>query len=109
MEFIKIDRRFKDVVRVHEEARGQMVQYFAARYSWGQPCDPMRAKDWAMLAGYLMTCYKTGKPLELDERFIWPSGNRGTIRSLVNQYHDGAELLDDLGICPEEWRAEEYA
>jgi len=44
-----IDRRYKSVRLAMDKAYPQMVSYFAARYSWGQPCDPMRAKDWAYL------------------------------------------------------------
>lgn len=103
---VRIDRRFSDVRRVLAEGAAQMNRYFLARYSWGQGCDPMRARDWGTLCAYLMTCYKTGAPLELSRPFRWPSGNVGTVSGMVGIYHDGAELLDDLGILPEAWRAD---
>lgn len=100
---LSIDRRYKFVRTVMEQAYPQMIRYYAARYSWGQPCDPMRAKDWAYLAGLLATSQCKGQPLAWDKPLRFPSGNQGSPSGLVDIYHDGWELLQDLGLYdPEE-------
>jgi len=100
-----IDRRYKNVREVMEKAYPQMTRYFAARYSWGQPCDPMRAKDWAYLAGILATCNAKGQEIPWDKWFKFPSGNTGSPSGLIDCYHDGWQLLEDLGVYDpeEEW------
>ena len=103
MHTVTIDRRYKFVRETMDRARPQMVQYFSARYSWGQPCDPQRAKDWATLAGYLATCQVKGMDPEWNKRFAWESGNQGSPSGMVDCYHDGWELLQDLGVYDPEW------
>lgn len=95
---MRFDKRLKAAREAYARAYPQMIQYFAARYSWGQPCDPRRAEDWATLAGYLAECQHRGLDPAWDHSFIWPSGNKGTPAGLVNIYHDGWELLTDLGL-----------
>ena len=98
MEKINYDMRFKDVRKVHDEAKRQMGAYWLSRYSWGQPCDPMRLEDWAALCANLKSKQVKGLPPSLDDRFVFPSGNSGTLASLIEHYHDGWELLEDLGL-----------
>lgn len=97
---ISFDLRLKGMKKLHEEARKQMGMYWLARYSWGQPCDPRRAEDWAALVCYLETSRRHGFAVHelLDTPFEFPSGNTGTIRSLIDVYHDGWELLEDIGV-----------
>jgi hypothetical protein len=98
MRKLSIDRRFRFVKDTEKAAYAQMVRYFAARYSWGQPCDPLRARDWAALAGYLATCQCKGEDPIWHDRFVFPSGNIGSPSGLTASYHDGWELLSDLGV-----------
>jgi len=100
-----IDRRYKSVRLAMDKAYPQMVSYFAARYSWGQPCDPMRAKDWAYLAGILATCQAKGEEIPWKTWIKFPSGNTGSPSGLIDCYHDGWQLLEDLGVYDpeEEW------
>lgn len=98
MNTLIIDRRYKYVKEVEAKAYPQMIRYFAARYSWGQPCDPLRARDWQALAGYLATCQVKGVEPIWHAPFQFPSGNRGSLSGLVSCYHDGWELLDELGV-----------
>ena len=81
--------------------QSQMVRYFQARYSWGQPCDPRRAEDWGTLCAYLRDCQEKGLMADMSRTWIWPSGNKGSISGLVGIYHDGWELLDELGLVEE--------
>lgn len=76
----------------------QMASYFQARYSWGQPCDPMRSTDWGTLCAYLRKCQVEGLEVDYRKVWAWPSGNKGTIGGLVDIYHDGWQLLADLGL-----------
>lgn len=94
----KIDNRIAWVKKVQEKAFPQMTNYFISRYSWGQGCDPKRAKDWATLAGYLATCHHKAQRPGWHEVMAWPSGNTGTPAGMVEIYHDGWELLADLGV-----------
>lgn len=98
MQKLTIDRRFAHVRKAMDKAYPQMIQYFACRYSWGQPCDPLRARDWAALAGYLATCQCKGMDPVWHDRFVFPSGNIGSPSGLAASYHDGWELLADLGV-----------
>lgn len=98
MEKIKFDKRVKVAMEAYRRAYPQMIQYFAARYSWGQPCDPRRAHDWATLAGYLAEHQWRGQEVDWGQWYEWPSGNRGTLSGLVEVYHDGWALLEDLGL-----------
>lgn len=98
MKNLSIDRRYKYVRDIEAKAYSQMVSYFAARYSWGQPCDPLRARDWSALAAYLATCQSKGIEAVWHDRFQFPSGNIGSPSGLVAVYHDGWELLADLGV-----------
>jgi hypothetical protein len=101
-----IDRRIKRVRTMQAAAYVQMDRYFTARYSWGQGCDPARAHDWAALCMALDTQTYRGEydPCEewraefLFERFKWPSGNVGSIVSMVRMYHDGWDLLREWGL-----------
>lgn len=93
-----IDRRRAYVKHQTRLGRSQMVRYFQARYSWGQPCDPRRAEDWGTLCAILRAGLVNGEVVDWHERLTWPSGNEGTIAGLVNVYHDGGELLADLGL-----------
>jgi hypothetical protein len=103
MQKLTIDRRFSHVRQAMDKAYPQMIQYFACRYSWGQPCDPQRAKDWQALAGYLATCQCKGTDPAWRDRFAFPSGNEGSPSGLIDCYHDGWQLIQDLGLYdPEE-------
>lgn len=103
MKAIKWDGRITWARSCYRKAYPQMINYFAARYSWGQGCDPRRAEDWATLAGYLAQCQYRAEEPEWDTVFKWPSGNTGTPRGLVDIYHDGWALLEDLGVHETEW------
>ena len=104
MEKITFDKRLKASREAYRKAYPQMIQYFAARYSWGQPCDPARAHDWATLAGYLAMIQWRGQVVPWDKQWTWPSGNHGSMAGLVGCYHDGWELLADLGLYElEDW------
>ena len=81
--------------------RSQMVSYFQARYSWGQPCDPRRAEDWGTLCAYLRDCQHKGLMADFRKVWAWPSGNKGSIAGLIDVYHDGYELLEELGLVEE--------
>lgn len=98
MQKLSIDRRFSHVRQAMQKATPQMISYFASRYSWGQPCDPFRARDWEALAGYLATCQVKGLEPIWHDRFQFPSGNIGSPSGLVASYHDGWELLAELGV-----------
>jgi hypothetical protein len=93
-----IDRRVKLVQEATARAYPQMLNYFQCRYSWGQPCDPKRAADWATLAGYLATCNHRAQRPGWHEVMSWPSGNTGSPAGMVEIYHDGWQLLADLGL-----------
>lgn len=62
MEKIKKVMDYRRSYVKHQQALGysQMVRYFQARYSWGQPCDPRRATDWGTLCAYLRDCQVKG-------------------------------------------------
>lgn len=105
MEKITFDKRIKWAKDRSIKGQVQMIGYFAARYSWGQPCDPLRAKDWGTLCGHLAALQWRGQDPDWDKVYAWPSGNRGTLSGLVNLYHDGWALLEDLGL----WEPEDLA
>lgn len=96
-----LDYRRSYIKRQHALGRSQMVNYFAARYSWGQPCDPRRADDWGTLCAYLRDCQVKGLACDFNRSWTWPSGNRGSIGGLIGIYHDGWELLAELGLVDE--------
>lgn len=93
-----IDRRRAHIKSTINLGRAQMVRYFAARYSWGQACDPRRAYDWGIACAYLRHCQYEGIDPDYRAQWIWPSGNRGSVGGLIDVYHDGWELLHDLGL-----------
>lgn len=93
-----LDYRRSYVKHQHALGRGQMVNYFAARYSWGNPCSPERANDWGTLCAYLRDCQVKGLAADFGRSWTWPSGNVGSISGLIGIYHDGWELLQDLGL-----------
>lgn len=93
-----LDKRRAHVKNLIEAGRAQMVRYFACRYSWGQPCDPRRAYDWGVLCAYLRDCQFHGVDPDYRARWVWPSGNAGTVGGLIDNYHDGWDLLADLGL-----------
>lgn len=93
-----LDYRKSYVNQTHELGRAQMVRYFAARYSWGQPCDPRRANDWGTLCAYLRDCQQKGLMADMSRTWEWPSGNKGSIVGMMGIYHDADELLADLGL-----------
>lgn len=96
-----LDYRRSYIKQAHSAGRSQMVSYFQARYSWGQPCDPRRADDWGTLCAYLRDCQEKGLAADFSRYWEWPSGNRGSISGLIGIYHDGSELLADLGLLDE--------
>jgi hypothetical protein len=96
-----LDYRRSYVKQTHELGRAQMVRYFQARYSWGQPCDPRRANDWGTLCAYLRDCQEKGLFADFRRSWVWPSGNKGSISGMLGIYHDGYELLADLGLVDE--------
>lgn len=96
-----LDRRRSYVKHQINLGASQMVRYFASRYSWGQPCDPRRANDWGTLCAYLRDCQVKGLAADFGRSWEWPSGNRGSISGLIGHYHDGGELLADLGLMDE--------
>jgi hypothetical protein len=99
---ITFDRRFRSVRETYDDAYRQMKAYWLSRYSWGQPCDPKRAEDWATLAAHIMTVrVKEHRMPDLNVRYQFPSGNVGTISSLIDHYHDGWGLLEDLELVDE--------
>jgi len=98
-----IDRRRSFVKHQAALGRSQMVRYFQARYSWGQPCDPRRADDWGTLCAVLRTGLAKGVEVDWHERLVWPSGNAGSIAGMVGVYHDGHELLHDLGLIDDQF------
>ena len=93
-----LDFRRSYIKHQYNLGRSQMVRYFQARYSWGQPCDPLRSTDWGTLCAYLRDCQEKGLMADMSRTWIWPSGNKGSISGLVGIYHDGWELLDELGL-----------
>ena len=93
-----LDYRRTHIKHTHNLGASQMVRYFAARYSWGQPCDPKRANDWGTLCAYLRDCQHKGLAADFSQVWLWPSGNKGTISGLIGIYHDGGELLEELGL-----------
>lgn len=97
-----IDRRRAYIRDTIEAGRVQMVNYFAARYSWGQPCDPARANDWGVMCAHLRQCLEQGKKPDYFAQWIWPSGNRGSIMRMIDVYHDGWDLLADIGAIERE-------
>ena len=97
-----MDRRRAHIKHQINLGRAQMVRYFAARYSWGQPCDPRRAYDWGILCAYLRHCIYEGIEPDYRAQWIWPSGNRGSVAGLIDIYHDGWELLAELGLVETE-------
>lgn len=96
-----IDRRRAHVRHQITLGKSQMVRYFAARYSWGQPCDPRRAYDWGILCAYLRDCQFNGVDPDFRTPWAWPSGNRGSLGGMIDHYHDGWELLAELGLIDE--------
>lgn len=96
-----LDRRRSYVKHQISLGAAQMVRYFSARYSWGQPCDPRRANDWGTLCAYLRDCQVKGLAADFHRKWTWPSGNVGSISGMINNYHDGWELLSDLGLTDE--------
>jgi hypothetical protein len=102
MEKITFDKRLRITREIYAKAYPQMIQYFAARYSWGQPCDPARANDWAMLCAHLAGCQWQGQDPAWDKQWAWPSGNHGSMAGMINCYHDGWALLEDLGLYESE-------
>lgn len=101
-----IDRRRAHIKSTINLGRAQMIRYFAARYSWGQACDPRRAYDWGIACAYLRHCQYEGIDPDYRARWIWPSGNAGSVGGLIDVYHDGWELLADLGLIDRD--EEEY-
>ena len=93
-----LDFRRAYVKRQHALGRAQIVRYFAFRYSWGQPCSEARANDWGILCAYLRDCQQKGLMADFSRQWFWPSGNKGSIAALIGIYHDGGELLEELGL-----------
>lgn len=93
-----IDRRRSHIKHTIALGQSQMVRYFAARYSWGQPCSPARAYDWGVTCAYLRHCQHEGMEADYRARWVWPSGNAGSVGGMIEHYHDGWELLRDLGL-----------
>jgi hypothetical protein len=58
----------------------------------------MRALDWGTLCAYLRKCQVEGHEVDYRKPWVWPSGNQGSIGGLIDCYHDGWELLGDLGL-----------
>lgn len=98
----QIDKRRSHVKHQINLGKAQMVRYFAARYSWGNPCDPNRAYDWGVLCAYLRNCQFNGVDPDYHTRWVWPSGNAVSVGGLIDNYHDGWELLAELGLIDEE-------
>jgi hypothetical protein len=96
-----LDYRRAYVKHTHSLGYSQMVRYFAARYSWGQSCDPKRATDWGTLCAYLRDCQEKGLMADFSKSWEWPSGNKGSISGLMGIYHDSAEMLQELGLIDE--------
>lgn len=100
---LPVDRRFKVVKDIYAKAYAQMQQYFLCRYSFGQVCCHDRANDWAVMCQSILTQQIKSGWYEMDSvdmatKHLFPSGSAGTISSLVNNYHDGWQLLVDLGL-----------